>query len=379
MPLQPHMKMLSTDDHLIEHPRVWQDRLPEKYKEMGPRVVEEPSSSGKPKQVWHYANQRYPSLGLNAVAGKAPEDWGVDPVRFDEMIPGCYDPKARLVDMDLDGVWAQLCFPSLPGFSGTMFLRRGDDGLREACIQAYNDFVLDEWCATDPSRYIPAVILPLWDIEKSVAEVQRTVAKGAKAICFTENPVPRGLPSFHTNHWDRLFAAVQEADTPLVVHFGSSGSAPNTAPEMPMATMITLFGTNSMSATADLLFSPTLHKFPKLKFGLSEGGIGWIPYILERADATWKKHRFYQNINQDVLPSDLFRRHFHGCFIEDDFGLENRDAIGVDLITWESDYPHSDSNWPNSRKLAEEQFKNVPDEDTHKIVELNVRRLYNFY
>ena len=119
-----------------------------------------------------------------------------------------------------------------------------------------------------------------------------------------------------------------------------------------MAVMIALFGCNSMYATADLLFSPVFHNHPDLKIMLSEGGIGWVPYMLERMDQTWNKHRFYQNINQTVRPSELFSKHLFGCFIDDQHGLASRHEVGIDNITWECDYPHSDSNWPNSRKVV---------------------------
>jgi len=111
---------------------------------------------------------------------------------------------------------------------------------------------------------------------------------------------------------------------------------------------------------------------------LSEGGIGWIPYVLERCDETWLRHRWYQPIDRNARPSDLFRQHFYGCFISDFHGVKNRHEIGIDNITVEVDYPHSDSNWPNSRKILAEQFVDVPDEDTHKIVEWNARRVFNF-
>lgn len=378
MPLQPWMKLLSTDDHLIEHPAVWSDRLPEKYRETGPRIVEQPRAGGPPAEVWLYEGRVYPYIGLNAVAGKTPEEFGVDPTRYDEMIPGCYDPKARLVDMDLDGVWGALCFPSFPRFAGTVFLEGEDKELALLCVQAWNDFVLDEWCAPARDRFIPVVILPLWDVSLCVAEIHRSAAKGAKAISFPENPVPLGLPSFHTDHWDPVFSAAEETGMPLTMHFGTSGRPPITAPEAPMAVMITLFGCNSMYATADLLFSPVFHKHPELKVGLSEGGIGWMPYLMERIDGTWERHRFYQNVNQDVRPSELFTKHMHGCFIDDRFGVEVRHKIGVDNITWECDYPHSDSYWPKSRSYAAEVLADVPDDEVHRIVELNARRLYNF-
>ncbi|GAA0556184.1 amidohydrolase family protein [Actinomadura livida] len=379
MPLQPHMKLLSVDDHLIEPPHVWTDRLPARYRESGPAIVEHPRGEGRaPAEVWRYEGRLYPNIGLNAVAGKPPEEYGIEPTRYDDMIPGCYDPRARLADMDIDGVWGAMCFPSFPRFAGTVFLEGEDRELAHLCVRAWNDYVLDEWCAAAPDRFIPLIILPLWDVDLCVAEIQRCAARGAKAIAFPENPVPLGLPSFHTDHWDPVLSAAEEADMPLCMHFGTSGQAPITAPEAPMAVMIALFGCNSMYATADLLFSPVFHRHPRLKIGLSEGGIGWIPYLLERIDGTWERHRHYQNINHDVRPSELFARHIHGCFIDDEFGIQARHAIGIDNITWECDYPHSDSYWPKSRAIAAERLAGVPDDEAHKIVELNTRRLYNF-
>ncbi len=379
MPLQDWMKMISTDDHLVEPPDLWTSRLPKKWHEVGPRIVEEPQPDGQPAhQVWVYDGKRSPNIGLAAVAGKQPEEFGDDPVRFDGMRPGCYDPVARLADMDLDGEWAGLNFPTFPGVAGRIFTFAADKELALACVQAWNDFVLDEWCPAAPDRYIPGVLVPMWDPEAAAQEARRTHAKGAKGIIFTENPVPLGLPSFHTDHWDGFFSVAEELDMPLACHFGSSSKAPVTAPDAPFAVIAALFGTNSMAAATDLVFSPVFHRHPDLKVVLSEGGIGWMPYLIERCDQVWEKHRFYQDINREIRPSELFRKHIFGCFIDDEAGIKNRYDIGVDNITWESDYPHSDSNWPHNRKRAVEVFRDVPDEEVHKIVELNTRRLFNF-
>ncbi|HEX3611449.1 MAG TPA: amidohydrolase family protein [Sporichthyaceae bacterium] len=377
MPLRDDMQLISVDDHLVEPPRVWQDRLPAALREAGPRIVREDGPGGG-TDVWLYEGRRYPQIGLNAVAGRPPEQFGTEPMRYTDMIPGCYEPEARVIDMDLDGVQAALCFPSFPRFAGTVFLQAEDKALALLCVQAWNDFMLDEWCAAAPERFIPIAILPLWDVAAAVAEIRRTAAKGVKAISFTENPVPLGLPSFHTDHWDPVFAAAQEAGLPLCLHFGTSGQAPTTAPEAPFAVTITLFGCNSMFAATDLMFSPVFHKFPRLKVSLAEGGIGWLPYILERADYVWERHRWYQNVNREVPPSELFRRNIWGCFIDDVHGLSSRHEIGVDRITWECDYPHSDSNWPNSRKRAIEVFAEIPDDEVHRMVEWNSRELFNF-
>jgi len=380
VPLTDDMHLISVDDHLVEPPSLWAERLPAKYLEAGPHVVEE-AIEGRPDEapanVWIYEGDRFPQIGLNAVAGKDPKDYGTEPMRYSDMIPGCYEPQARVIDMNLDGVQAALCFPSFPKFAGTVFLQAREKDLALLCVQAWNDFMIDEWSATAPDRFIPIVIMPLWDVDLCVAELERTAAKGARAISFVENPVPLGLPSYHTDHWDRFLSACEQAQIPLCTHFGTSGQAPVTAPEAPFAVTITLFGCNSMYATADLLFSPVFHRHPQLKFLLSEGGIGWVPYMLERIDSTWEKHRHYQNINQTVRPSDLFRDHIYGCFIDDKHGVDNRHAVGLNNITWESDYPHSDSNWPNSRKVVESLMAEVPDDEVHRMVELNIRDLIN--
>jgi predicted TIM-barrel fold metal-dependent hydrolase len=379
MPLQPDMKLISVDDHLIEHATVWHDRLPLKYRADGPRIVTEPNpAGGPPHEVWHYEGRRYPELGLNAVAGRQPQDFGLEPVRYADMIPGCYDPKARLDDMDLDGVHAALCFPTFPHFAGLVFVDGVDKDLAVLSVRAYNDFVIEEWCATAPERFIPLVILPIWDTAECVREIHRTAAMGARGISFPESTVPAGFPSFHTDHWDPVFSAAEETGMPLCMHFGSSGWDPITAPDAPFAVTIALFGCNSMYAMADLLFSPVFHRHPRLQILFAEGGIGWMPYLLERIDRTWERHRFYQNINRDARPSELFAAHITGCFIADRHGVASRHAIGIGNITWESDYPHSDSSWPCSRQLAEEAFQDVPDDEVRQIVELNARRLFTF-
>ena len=386
MPLRDDMQLISTDDHLIEHPRVWTDRLPSRFREAAPHVQEittdVPGQLGAVAtagaQVWFYEGRPYPEIALNAVAGKSPVDFGMEPMRFDQILPGCYDPIARLADLDRDGITAQLCFPSFSKPSGTVFLQGEDRELGLLCVRAVNDFMLEEWCGAAPGRYIPLIVLPLWDVDACVSEIERTAALGARAIGFPEHPVPLGLPSWYSGHWDPVFAAAQDTEMPLCMHFGSSGRVPRASKESPATVWITLMGTNSMTTVTDLLFSPVFHNFPGLKIALSEGGIGWMPWLMERADAVWERHKYYTGVDQISRPSDLFRRHVYGCFIADDAGIELRHHIGIDNLTWECDYPHSDSFWPNSRELLAKALQSVPDEEAHKIVELNARRLFRF-
>jgi len=391
VPLQPHMKMISVDDHVIEHPTVWTDRLPSRYREVAPRVITAQEEIHAPhavfgevrvgpgEQTWMFEDRLYPQLALNAVAGKDPKEWqDREPTRYDDILPGCYDPAARVRDMDTDGIQTMLLFPTFPRFSGTAFLQADDKELALLCVQAWNDFILEEWAGPYPDRFIPMSILPLWDTDLCVAEIERVADLGAKAISFPENPSPFGLPSWTSGGWDAVCAAAEERGMPLCMHFGTSGLTLRPSADCNDLVITSTMGLNSMITFADLLFSPVFHKFPNLKCVLSEGGIGWLPYMLERAETAWSRHRWHAGA-ADVNPRELFGRNLYGCFISDKAGLRERHDIGVDHIMWECDYPHSDSDWPHARKVAAESLAEIPDDEVHKIVELNARRVFNFH
>ena len=366
-------RVVSVDDHVIEHPQVWQDRLPAKHREAGPKIIR--TSAGA--DVWVFEGRSYPTVGLNAVVGREPKDYATDPTSFKQMRTGCYDIGARIQDMDTDGINAQLCFPNFPGFAGSAFFAADDKQLASACVTAWNDFMLDEWCAYMPDRQIPLAMVPYWDIDASVREAERVFERGAKALTFIEAPHTAGLPSFHTKHWDRLYAVLQAADAPLCLHFGSGG-APVVAPEGPSTALIAMYGLNSVQCTVELLNSRMFERFPGLKIAMSEGGIGWIPYVVERCDYVWQRHQYHSGMHDARPPSQIFRDHIFGCFISDDAGLANLERIGVDNVMFESDYPHSDSNWPNSRKRLEQSLETVPDALAGKVAEFNARRLFHF-
>jgi predicted TIM-barrel fold metal-dependent hydrolase len=371
MPLPDDAQLISVDDHIIEHPGVWQDRLPARFKDDGPKVVYE---DGIP--IWWYAGKRYQPLGLDAVAGDDPQQFKLDPKAFEDMRPGCLDPKARLADMDEDGVHASLAFPQFPRFAGQTFLEHGDRDLALACVQAWNDFVLDEWCATDPNRLIPLSIVPLWDPHLAAAEIERTAARGARAITFSENPAALGLPSYWTPHWAPMLSALEETDVALCLHIGSSSRPLIPHGEATTALIISLMGVLTQAAMADLVFSEVFNDHPRLKVVLSEGGIGWIPYMLERLEQVWEKHRFHSTVNMQKSPTECFRDNIWSCFIRDEAGLEARHRIGVDKIMWEADYPHSDCLWPNSRKHLAHQLLDVPDDEARMMAGGNARSVF---
>lgn len=380
-------KLISVDDHIVEHPRVWLDRLPLKLHEMGPRVVDLPPGhpmrhgSTDRMQQWLFEGEITGTTGLAAVAGTDLRDRGLEPKHFDEFRPGYTDPVARLADMDEEGVWAETNFPNFAGFAGGRFFRSKNQDLGLICLKAWNDFAIDEWAAAVPERYIPMAIVPFWDVTEAVKEVERTAAKGARAISFPDNPANLGLPSFYQNQWDPFWSACEETKMPLCMHFGSSGVHVSVSTDASMAVTTTLMGSTLSHSMVELCFSPVFHKHPLLRVAYSEGQIGWIPFFLQRMDQVWEHYRFYRlykEINGDVPPSELFKRHIWGCFIDDPIGIKIRGDIGIGKILFESDYPHADSIWPNTRTHAAKVLADVPDEEARRIVELNARELFRF-
>jgi predicted TIM-barrel fold metal-dependent hydrolase len=219
----------------------------------------------------------------------------------------------------------------------------------------------------------------LWDAELCAAEVRRLAAKGVRSLTFTENPATLGYPSFHSEYWDPLWTALCDEGVVLSIHLGSSGQLAVTAPDAPIDVMITLQPMNICQAAADLLWSRVLKQFPDIRIALSEGGTGWIPYFVDRLDRTYEMH--HQWTGQDFgdrLPSEVFRQHFLTCFIADPVGVELRRTIGLDNISWECDYPHSDSSWPNAAEELATVARDVPDDELAKITYENACRWYSF-
>jgi len=377
--LNQAVKLISVDDHVIEHPKVWTDRIATKHHDRCPHVIELENG----RQAWKYEDQEIiiPS-SICRTLPEYPKPMPFDQARFDEMRPGAYDPVARLADMDEDGVWAQICFPTVPRFAGHLFLTGQDKTLALDCVRAYNDFILDEWCAAAPDRYIPLVVVPLWDVQLAVAELERTVAKGAKALAFSENPTVLGLPSVHTDHWDPLWKAVEQADIPICMHIGSSSKLITSSPEAPNAVHLTLIGANSMVAMADWFFCGALDRFPNLRIVLSEGGAGWVPYTIERAEHAWSLRggRLWGQrlaaAGVERSPIEIFRQNMNVCIVKDDVAMNLLDMIGVERMMWESDYPHDDSLWPDSRRTFEETCKGLDDAAAEAIGAGNARRVF---
>jgi predicted TIM-barrel fold metal-dependent hydrolase len=367
--------LVSVDDHVVEPPTLFDNHLPDKWKEFAPKFVHKDNGT----DVWQYEGAEIPNIGLNAVAGKPPEEYGIEPTALADIRKGCWDIDERINDMNRNGVLGSMCFPSFVQFCGQLFSRSKDLEMGLNLLKAYNDWHIDEWCGTHPGRMIPLSIPPIWDPQAMADEVHRVAKKGCHAVTFSENPAKLGWPHVFGGHWDPFFAACQEEGMVICLHIGSSSTTLALEPGAPMDVMIQLTPLNTMHAATDLLWSPVLRQFPNLQFALSEGGTGWVPYWLERADYTDQQHHFWTHQDfGDQLPSQVALDHFSFCFISDRAGVEDRHRIGIDNITWECDYPHSDSTWPHSPEAMAKQVEGVPDDEVAKITYENAMRIYQF-
>ena len=366
--------LVSVDDHVVEPPDMFERHVPAAYRDRAPRVVR----TVKGDDVWEYEGMLRPNVGLNAVAGRPPEEYGFEPTSFRQMRRGCYDIHERVRDMNANGLLASMCFGSFPSFCGLLWVRAKDKALAHVMQQAYNDWHIDEWCAAYPGRFLPLAQLPLWDIDLMTREVRRVARKGCHAVAFPENPTLISMPSIHDRAWDPFWKACSDEQVALAIHIGSVWQPQPPSGDSAPETMMAGVPVASLHTASDFVFSEIFRRFPDLRVALSEGGIGWIPYFLERIDYLNERHSAWTRWKfSGEHPSDVFRRHFLCCFIDDNTGVRSRQEIGVDIISWECDYPHSDSTWPGSPERLMQSLAGVPDADVDKITHANALRFFH--
>jgi predicted TIM-barrel fold metal-dependent hydrolase len=380
--------LISVDDHILEPPHLWVDRVAAKDRDKAPHM-----ETVDGLECWVYDGKRYPSSGLSAVAGKTKEEFSPEPLPYSEMRPGCYDSTARLADMDQAGILASLCFPTITRFCGQLFMEASDREFGLECLKIYNDWLVEEWCAAAPGRYIPLMLIPLWDPALAAEEMGRMHDRGVNAFAFSENPAPLGLPTIHDKdrYWDPVMSTADELGMVASMHVGSSSQIPQIAPDAPFMANLTWGAVRTSGAMLSWIFSGMFLKYPNLKIALSEGEIGWMPYFLERAEQVLDKQKHWVSKGQtfmdhaatdvDLFALDVrrtFRDHVFGCFIEDHHGIASLDEIGEDNVMCETDYPHSDSTWPNCIDTARSLIAGLPEATQYKLLRGNAERLYQF-
>jgi predicted TIM-barrel fold metal-dependent hydrolase len=384
-------RIISIDDHVIEPPHVWQTWLPAKLRERGPRVVRDTygiewvqgnqvftkGGDGPETDWWVYGDFAWCHQMLNACAGYEESEWWMGPIGFDQMRPGCYDVAARLAGMDRNHVEASLCFPTYPRFCGQLFSEQPDRELALACVLAYNDWMVEEWAGESSGRLAPLCLIPLWDPQLAAAEVRRNAERGVRSVAFSELPGKLGWPTIHDHagHWDPFFAACNETGTAIFMHIGSSSTWMTSSPDAPPAVTATLVFMTSVMALTDWLFSGVLARYPSLRICFAEGQIGWIPYVLERADNLWAKTIWSAGGIRLPEPPSHYMRQVYCCFYDDLAGLAARDVIGIDQILFETDYPHQDSTWPKTTESVLTFADRLDDIELHKVLRGNAAQL----
>jgi predicted TIM-barrel fold metal-dependent hydrolase len=360
-------KIISVDDHILEPRSLWQDELPASVRERGPRVVREKvrldfvgghygftrnADDGQWCDVWLYEDLAVPTGLLHAPAGIPQDEQSNVAAVYEDFRPGTYEQKARLEDMDTNHVEAAINYPNtFPRFAGQGFAERPDKDLALQCVRIYNDWMLDDWCGGDGrGRLLPLTLVPLWDPQLAAEETRRCAERGTTSIAFTEGPAKLGLPSLYSGAWDPLWAVCQDAGLTVSMHIGSSSSMPTTSADAPLATTMSLSAQNAQGALCDWVFSGTLSRFPSLKIAFAESQVGWMPYLLERMDIVW--HDGVGGVDLPQAPSDIVRGRVWGCVFDDQHGLRSREAVGLGAILFETDFPHTDGTWPDSRAVA---------------------------
>ena len=373
-------KVISTDDHLQEAPHTWTSRMSErKWGDKIPQV----KSNGDGTDSWYIHGEKRGVLGLAAVHGAMP-DRTSPPTRWADVPEIAYVPSERIKAMDQDGVDVHTFFGNIAGIAGNTFSDPAfsDEDFRLDCIQASNDFQIEEWAEPYPGRFITLAIVPLWSPEKAVAELHRMEKRGIRGISFAF-PQQFGYPHIADRVWDPFWDAAQEAELPVNLHIGSGGgqgfrqpSAPDTDPIMELAERSTKAISANIQVMATMLFSGILERFPGLKLVSAESGLGWVPYLLEVADHQWDRQKL-SRIGMDKKPSEYFHRQCHVSFWFEVIGLKFRQHIGIDNIMWLSDFPHPTCTWPTSQEYIAEGTADMSDEERKKVLVDNAVKLYH--
>jgi predicted TIM-barrel fold metal-dependent hydrolase len=370
-PREVRYTVISVDDHLVEPADMFEGRLPAQVQDKAPKVVHDEWGH----EVWEFDGQIYSQVGMNAVAGRRPETVKVEPFRFDQMRPGCYDIGARVRDMDINGVWASLNFPSMiTGFCGRVFSQCSDPELGLATTRAWNDWMFEEWWSPYPERIIPMGITWLSDPEIGAEEIRRNAERGFTAVTLPERPHRLEMPSIFDRYWEPVIRACAETETVISLHVGSSGMVdfPKYSPAVQLGA--TLFGQMSLTACAEWLWSGWAVKYPDLKVAMSEGGIGWVAMLIDRLDNIIDRSGY--GMGWDVRPADVLRRNFWFCTIDDPSTIETRHTIGVENVMVEVDYPHGDGTWPDTQDVIEKYWGHIPAAELRMMCSENAAALY---
>ncbi|HME71071.1 MAG TPA: amidohydrolase family protein [Myxococcota bacterium] len=365
-------RLIDADCHTLEPPHLWEHYLPAEFHDRAPKLVKDEEGG----DAWSFGSGKpLMYIGLVATPGMRYEDIRWRGYTYDTIRKGCWDGKARLEDMNLDGVDAEFLYPS----QRTMYHFMGNPDLdfHRAGVRAYNDWLAGEFCSNDPERLFGLAQIPNVGVDEAIREMQRCREKGFRGVILTAWPSGGDTLGLED---DRFFAAAQDLAMPISIHIRivrpgrkSTGAleGPGAIANMALAGM-TLFP----EVMSEIIVSGVHDRFPKLTFLGVETDVGWIPAALEQLDNFYWRNRAHTGIQIKRLPSEYFHDHWVCTFIHDRVGIRNRYDVGVRNMAWSTDYPHHGNDWPYSRKVVGEMFDGVPARERYEICAGNMVRAY---
>jgi len=366
--------VLSSDSHVFEPPDLWTTRIDAEFRDRAPRM----QRIGGADQLVVEQDQVLSGIGLISNAGArfdAPETISGQG-RFEDVLRGGYDPDQHLRDMALDGVAGEVLYPS----QGLFYFRIADSALMSAIFRAYNDW-LAEFCRVDPARLKGIAMVNLDDVHDGVRELERAARMGLAGAMISEYPLEDrryDLPIY-----EPFWAAAEALDMPLSLHTATRrqgrirGAGEKTLRDASSRATKAFSPATSM---CDMIFSGVFERHPRLTLAIVEFELSWAPHLLSSMDYTYRERHeeALYRFKGDRRPSDFFHDNVVLSFQEDGIGIRLRDIIGIDNMMWGSDYPHSESTFPQSRKILAEILAGVPDDEQAKIAGGNTARVYRF-
>jgi predicted TIM-barrel fold metal-dependent hydrolase len=385
-PMTNKHRIIDVDTHVIEPYDLWTSRLSkEKYGELIPHV-----RHVEGEDYWFFGDTLAHGAAEPAMAGWH-EHPPKHPKRIEEVQPYTWNAAERLALMDDYGIEAQVLFPNVIFFHAAKMLRIGRADMMLDAVKAYNDWQT-EWSSIAPNRLLPQTVLPIWDLDETLKEMERCRLKGHRGVVFTGEPQYFDQPKLTSPHWDRVWAAAQEIGSPVNFHIGSGDNSLHDVMDTSVsqharyASQGVLFFMSNASVLTQIICSGICHRFPKLNFVSVESGVGWLPFALASLDWQWKNCGVVQEHPEyDLLPSEYFKRQVYGTFwFEKDTVLPAIESLGADNIMYETDFPHPTSMSPGPVTSAqrpddyvEEVFKGVPQDAVEKILRGNAARIYH--
>ena len=363
--------MISADSHVIEVPDLWEKGLPSPFKERAPRAY---FDEGRDAWMFGSPEVQPQAVGGLFMAGQRPDN--VQKFRkagFSVARPGGWDPIERLKDMEQDGVSAEVLYPSL----GLGMYCVDEAHLQEALFQSYNDWLI-EYCAKAPDRLFGIALISMYDIDHAVSEMERCKKNGMLGTMIWQVP-HKSLP-FHSEHYERYWAAAQDLEMPVHLHI-LTGFGESMNRQKAKGINRNRIGINQtreiQDALFDFIFSGVLERYPKLKIVSVENEIGWMPFWLGQCDKSFRRHRHAESLPINKAPSEYFNQQIFATFFNDHVGGHLFSWWGCDNCMWSNDYPHQNSTWPNSRDVIARDMGHLAATDRTKLLNSNVRKLYN--